>query len=104
MYIGDRHINFDRYYDASDYDDDPETEEEIAAAEAEAAAERAEWKAAEEKWKAAESKCKCGRTISLVDFFYDGICSACISESMEQFFAQGTEDYGLLHDDHEAYD
>ena len=49
MYIGDRHINFDRYYDASDYDDDPETEEEIAAAEAEAAAERkaqaqvAEW-------------------------------------------------------------
>lgn len=88
MYLGDRRINFDRYYDAPDYDDEPETEEEIAAAQKEIEMERELWEAQEAKWKAADCKCKCGRTISLADFFYDGICSACIIEGLTMLDVQ----------------
>lgn len=89
MYLGDRHINFDSYYDDPNDDyDEPETEEEIAQAIAAAEAERAEWDAAETAWKEADQKCKCGRWISFSDFYHDGICFACISEAMELFFSQ----------------
>jgi len=92
MYLGDRHINFDRYYDAPDYDDEPETEEEIAAAKAEVEAEAAEWKALEEKWKAADCKCKCGRPITLAEAFHDGICGACIDEAMQKFWSEMSDE------------
>lgn len=84
MNFQDRHINFDRYYDPPDYDDEPETEEEIAEAKAQAESELAEWKALEERWQAADCKCKCGRPITLIDAYYDGICGACISEALDQ--------------------
>ncbi len=38
------------------------------------------WQAAEEKWKAVHGKCKCGRSITLNDFYFEGICKACIDD------------------------
>lgn len=38
------------------------------------------WKSVEEKWKAAHGKCKCGRSITLNDFYFEGVCKACLDE------------------------
>jgi RNA polymerase-binding transcription factor DksA len=82
MYLGDRHINFDRYYDAPDYDDEPETEEEIAAAQAQIEAEQKQLADVDVAWVAAGKLCKCGRPIGFVEFMHEGICNACFDEAM----------------------
>lgn len=92
MYLHDRHINFDAYYDEPD---DP-TPEEIAESEAD----YIEWVELEKQWKAADCKCKCGKPITLEDAYYYGMCSVCMDEQMglwsaEEFQEALTKDNSL---------